>query len=50
MRTVAFILAFTFTLGGGSFVTTTTTAPSAGLFMFDAAPAPASGPVIVASR
>jgi hypothetical protein len=50
MRTVAFILTFTFVLGGGSFVPTTTTAPNAGLFMFDSAPAPAKAPVIIASR
>lgn len=50
MRTVAFILAFVFALGGGSVAPSTTTAPSAGLFMFDAEPAPARAPVIIASR
>ena len=50
MRTVAFILTFTFVLGGGAVVPSTTTAPNAGLFMFDAAPAPVKGPVIIASR
>jgi hypothetical protein len=50
MRTIAFILTFTFVLGGGSFVTSTNTAPNAGLFMFDAPPGPASGPVVIASR
>jgi hypothetical protein len=50
MRTIAFVLTFAAVLGGGSIVPSTTTAPNAGLFMFDAAPAPAKGPVIVASR
>ena len=49
MRIIAFILAFTFVLGGGSIVPATTTAPNAGLFMFDVPSAP-GGRLIVASR
>jgi len=50
MRTVAFILAFTFALGGGSFAPSTDTAPNAGLFLLDAPVGPANGPLVVASR
>jgi hypothetical protein len=50
MRTIAFILAFTFALGGGSLVHSTDTAPNAGLFLFDAPAGPANGPLVIASR
>jgi hypothetical protein len=50
MRAIAFILAFTLALGGGSFVRTTDSAPNAGLFMLDAPPGPAPVPVVIASR
>ena len=50
MRAVAFILTFTFVLGGGAFVPSATTAPNAGLFKFDSKPVPVQGPVIIASR
>ena len=50
MRAIAFILTFTCVLGVGALVPAATTAPNAGLFKFDAAPAPVAAPVIIASR